>query len=410
MRKVLIAIVLSGVFALVFAGPAAAAGRTWNDVVDEMEVVLDGSYDQYVAGDAKAAREQVDVAYFGSYEKLGFEKTVMSSISGDRAAAVEYQFSLTKKQMLGAAPAADVRESVDTLVAMLREDATTLDGTQESGIGALLASLLIILREGFEAIIVVGAIVAYLVKSGNKDKVAAVYWGSLIALGASVVLAVLLNRLTQLSGANQEIIEGATMLVAAVMLVYVSNWILSKADTRAWSGYIESKAERSLTTGSVLSLAFVAFLAVFREGAETILFYQALLAQTDGQAGMIWLGIGIGAALLVVVYLLIRLLSIKLPQRPFFIATGVLLSVMALSFIGSGIKELQEGNVVPVTPVPGIGSVDLLGIYPTVETLVPQIVTLVLLVVLFVVQLTGPRRRAQADPLPNEGPTADLDT
>jgi high-affinity iron transporter len=293
---------------------------------------------------------------------------------------------------------------------MLREDADTLDGTQESGIGALLASLLIILREGFEAILVVGAIVAYLVKSGNKDKVAAVYWGSLTALGASVVLAVLLTRLTQLSGANQEIIEGATMLVAAALLVYVGNWILSKADVRAWSSYIDSKTEKSLTTGSVLSLAFVAFLAVFREGAETILFYQALLAQTDGQAGMIWLGLGIGAALLVVVYLLIRLLSIKLPQRPFFIGTGVLLSVMALSFVGTGIKELQEGNVVSVTPVPGVGSIDLLGIYPTWETLVPQIVTLVLLVVLFVVQFSRPRRRAQADQLPSGGSTADLDT
>jgi high-affinity iron transporter len=410
MRRVLIAVVLTGVFTLLFAGPAAAADQTWNDVVDEMEVVLDESYARYAAGDAGAAKDQVDVAYFGYYEKLGFEKTVMSSISGDRAATVEYQFSLTKKQMLGAAPDTEVRESLNTLVTMLREDADTLDGTQESGIGALLASLLIILREGFEAILVVGAIVAYLVKSGNKDKVAAVYWGSLTALGASVVLAVLLTRLTQLSGANQEIIEGATMLVAAALLVYVGNWILSKADVRAWSSYIDSKTEKSLTTGSVLSLAFVAFLAVFREGAETILFYQALLAQTDGQAGMIWLGLGIGAALLVVVYLLIRLLSIKLPQRPFFIGTGVLLSVMALSFVGTGIKELQEGNVVSVTPVPGVGSIDLLGIYPTWETLVPQIVTLVLLVVLFVVQFSRPRRRAQADQLPSGGSTADLDT
>lgn len=409
MRRVLIAIVLAGVFGLLFAGPAAAASQTWNDVVDEMEVVLDESYDIYVAGDANAGKDQVDVAYFGYYEKLGFEKTVMSSISGNRAATVEYQFSLVKKQMLGAAPDTEVRESLDTLVAMLREDANTLDGTQQSGIGALFASLLIILREGFEAIIVVGAIVAYLVKSGNRDKVAPVYWGSLIALGASVVLAVLLNQLTSLSGANQEIIEGATMLVAAVMLVYVSNWILSKADVRAWSSYIESKTEKSLTKGSVFSLAFVAFLAVFREGAETILFYQALLAQTD-QTGMIWLGFGIGAALLVIVYLLIRLLSIKLPQRPFFIATGLLLSIMALSFIGTGIKELQEGNLVSVTPISGMGSVDLLGIYPTLETLVPQIAVLVLLVVLIVLQFTRPRRRAQAGQVPTEGSTADLDT
>jgi high-affinity iron transporter len=243
-------------------------------------------------------------------------------------------------------------------------------------------------REGFEAILIVGAIIAYLIKSGNKKRVRPVYWGSVIALGVSVIMAWILARITSVAGGqNQEIIEGATMLLAVVVLFYVSNWMVSKAEAEAWSGYIESKVQSSITKGSVFSLAFAAFLAVFREGAETILFYQALLAGTETYISMIWLGLGVGLVILVVVYILIRVLSIRLPLKPFFLGTSVLLFVMSITFVGNGVKELQEGNVIPVTPVPGVASVDILGIYPTRETLIPQIALLALTVVTFVVQL-----------------------
>jgi high-affinity iron transporter len=243
----------------------------------------------------------------------------------------------------------------------------------------------------------VGAIIAYLLKSGNRKRTPPVYWGSVIALGVSVLMAWVLNRLTATvaGGQSQEIIEGATMLLAVVVLFYVSNWMVSKAEAEAWTSYIESKVQNSLARGSVFSLAFAAFLAVFREGAETILFYQALLAQTESYINMIWLGLGVGLALLVVVYILIRFLSIKLPLKPFFLGTSILLFIMSITFAGNGVKELQEGNVISVTPVPGMGSVDLLGIYPTLETLIPQIALLALTVITFIVQIRrNARRRA----------------
>jgi high-affinity iron transporter len=154
--------------------------------------------------------------------------------------------------------------------------------------------------------------------------------------------------------------------------------------------------QSSVTKGSVFSLAFAAFLAVFREGAETILFYQALLAGTDTHVNMIWIGLAVGGVILVVIYLLIRFLSIRIPLKPFFLGTSILLFIMSISFIGAGVKELQEGNVVGVTPVQGIGSVDILGIYPTAETLVPQIILLVLTVVLIVVQLRKQKKLRRA--------------
>jgi high-affinity iron transporter len=204
-----------------------------------------------------------------------------------------------------------------------------------------------------------------------------------------------LNQITSIAGGqNQEIIEGATMLVAVAVLFYVSNWMVSKAEAGAWSNYIEGKVEASITRGSVFSLAFAAFLAVFREGAETILFYQALLAQTSTYINMIWLGLGIGLVILVIIYTLIRFLSIRLPLKPFFLGTSILLFLMSVTFIGNGVKELQEGNVIGVSPVPGIGSVDILGIYPTLETLIPQIVLLAITVATFVIQIRRNARRA----------------
>jgi high-affinity iron transporter len=358
-----------------------------------MAAVLEGAYNAYRAGDHNGAKEQVDVAYFQFYEKVGFERMVMTKISGERASVVEYQFSAAKKAITRGEPEADVKASLDTLAAYLREDAALLDGVVESAWGIFLAALLIILREGFEAILIVGAIIAYLIKSGNKKSTAPVYWGSLIALVLSVVMAWILSALTSTaSGQNQEIIEGATMLLAVVVLFYVSNWMVSKAEAEAWSSYIEGKVQGSVARGSMFSLAFAAFLAVFREGAEVILFYQALLAGSREYINMIWLGLAVGAVLLVVVYILIRVLSLRLPLKPFFLGTSVLLFVMSIAFTGSGIKELQEGNVIGVTMLPFNFTVDILGIYPTLETLLPQFLLLLATAITFVLQLRRGKR------------------
>jgi high-affinity iron transporter len=376
----------------------AASVRSWTRTAAEMAAVLDTALERYCAGDADGARERVDNAYFQFYEKLGFEKTVMTRISGSRASTVEYQFSAVKKAISRGVPDAEVKSSLETLAAYLREDAEQLDEKSGGPLGAFLGSLLIIIREGFEAIIIVGAIIAYLVKSGNKKSVGPVYWGSVIALVFSVGMAFLLNVLAGVSsGRNQEIIEGASMLLAVGVLFYVSNWMVSKAEAEAWSKFIEGKVQASIARGSMFSLAFAAFLAVFREGAETILFYQALLAGNRDFAGMIWLGFGIGCVILVVIYLFIRFLSIRLPLKPFFLGTSVLLFVMSIAFMGNGVKELQEGNVVGVTAIPGMGSVDILGIYPTLETLIPQFLLLAVTVAVFIFQI---RRKGGRGVLP----------
>jgi high-affinity iron transporter len=290
--------------------------------------------------------------------------------------------------MTNGAPGAEVREGLDKLSAFLAADADKLDGKTESALSVFLASLLIILREGFEAILIVGAIIAYLVKSGNKKSTRPVYGGSIAALGASVFMAYILNRLAgAATGQNQEIVEGVTMLLAVAVLFYVSNWMVSKSEAEAWNKYIEGKVQSGIKSGSVFSLAFAAFLAVFREGAEVILFYQALLANTKLFYNMVWAGLAAGTVLLVGVYLAIRFLSLRIPLKPFFLGTSILLFAMSIAFTGNGIKELQEGNLIGVSPVPWVHSIDLLGIFPTLETLIPQLALLVITVITFSVQI-----------------------
>jgi high-affinity iron transporter len=373
-----------------------ASGRNWKKISDEMGALLKEAASLYAASDGAGAKGKVDAAYFQFYEKTGFERVTLSRISGARAAKVEYQFSFIKRAINEKAPPQEVKAGLDDLAAWLSEDAEQLDGRKESAVVVFLEALLIIVREGFEAILIVGAIIAYLLKSGNKKRVRPVYWGSLAALAMSVVMAWVLNQITSVSGGrNQEIIEGSVMLLAVAVLFYVSNWMVSKSEAEAWASYIEGKAQAAITKGSMFSLAFAAFLAVFREGAETILFYQALLAGVETYTSMIWLGLGLGSVALVVIYILIRALSVKLPLKPFFLGTGALLFLMSVTFTGNGIKELQEGNVIPATPLPGIPSVDILGLYPTMETFIPQAALLAVTAATFVIQLKRAKNAAR---------------
>ena len=253
-----------------------------------------------------------------------------------------------------------------------------------------LAAFGIIVREGLEAILVIAAIIAYLVKSGNGKTLKNVYIGAVLGIAASFVAAGVLYYLKKVwvgAGQSQEVIEGVTALIAVCVLFYVSNWMISKAEAASWTRYIDGKVQSSVAMGSGFALAFTAFLSVFREGAEVVLFYQPMLM--EGNAGMVWAGFAVGCVVLVFVYLAITKLSIKLPIKIFFTATSILMAVMCVSFLGSGIKELAEGNVFDlVMRVPGIPENDVIqifGIYPYLETLLPQLILAVILLITFLV-------------------------
>ncbi|MFI5309818.1 MAG: FTR1 family protein [Gemmatimonadales bacterium] len=246
--------------------------------------------------------------------------------------------------------------------------------------GAFVESLIIIVREGFEAIIVIGAIVAFLIKTGNRARLRDIWWGTGAGLAASAVLAVLMRTVLKAVPASQELLEGVTLLIAVVVLFSVSYWLISKVEGAKWQRFIRDKVNSALTNGGSLALGFVAFLAVFREGAETALFYQALFSRGANLVTPISLGLLVGFAALAVIFTLFYRFGVRIPLRWFFAVTSGLLYYMALVFAGKGIMELQEADVVARTVIPGFPHVDVIGLYPTVETLMAQGVLLALLV------------------------------
>ena len=239
---------------------------------------------------------------------------------------------------------------------------------------AFLQSLLIILREGFEAILVVGAIVTFLIKTGNRDRLRAIWLGCGLALVASAVTAALLQTALRAMPATREIIEGVTMLIAVVVLFSVSYWLISKVEAARWQRFIRDKVSAALQQGGGRALAVVAFLAVYREGAETALFYQALFAEGRSVAIPIAMGIVVGIVALAVIFTCFHRFGVRIPLRPFFAATSVMLYFLAFVFAEKGIRELQEGDAVSITMLPGFPNVDALGIFPTVETLLAQLI------------------------------------
>ncbi|MRN55654.1 FTR1 family iron permease [Paenibacillus monticola] len=357
----------------IIPGHAHAADSNWRKVVDKIDNTLQQALETYDKGDVAEAKTQVNNAYYGPYESGQMEKAVKYNISSKRNAIIEEEFRLIRKSMTAGAPKAEVKRQMSKLVDMLQEDAATLSKSDSSPFGIFFSSLVIILREGIEAILVIAAIIAYLIKSGNEDKVKIIYQSTLVALGASVLTAIGLKYLFNISGASQENLEGITMLLAVAVLFSMSFWLIGKADAKRWKNYIEGKIQTSITTGNTLTLWLAAFLAVYREGAETVLFYQALVSgQEKVGVSMIGLGILVGALALIVIFMIIRYGSLRIPLKPFFIGTSILMYYLAFVFAGEAITELQAGYMVSATTISGFPIISFFGIYPTVESLIAQ--------------------------------------
>ncbi len=416
------------------------SNKTWNIVANAIDDCIEASIKLYRAGDKEAAYTPALNIYNYYYETSGFERNV-NGYSGSDVSRAELQFKTARKAVKKDLGEETVVAEFVKLSEILHQQANHLDGLGDSGESAFNsdgtrktgstssaapvssdvsaaetaseetnaavpgsnaqssavsgaatfgACFLIIVREGLEAILVVGAIIAYLVKSGNKRKLGYVYFGCIAAIAASFLCAWLLSLWKLANTANQEIIEGVTALIAVVVLFWVSNWMVSKAEADTWNKYIGDQVKTSAETGSVFTLAFTAFLAVFREGAEVILFYQQYLTEPS-EIGYVWGGFGVGCVVLVAVFIAIRFFSVKLPIRPFFLGTSILMFIMSISFLGSGIKELIEGDVVDMTSpewlqalIPYNDVLQVLGIFPVLETLIPQLILTLITLLIFI--------------------------
>lgn len=407
----------------------------WRGVAADMALEFNATIDDVKADNYKDAYKHVNDAYFKYYEVQGVESTVMYAISAARVNHIEAQFRDIKHVLLGNQQKEKdlLLQQIENLKIKVYKDSMVLDGIAEiedpDSVGLAiytdtqvpkpeLASVQnqpeapaqsetpsvsaapsekkapvnrdwltfvtafgLLVREGLEAILVIAAIVAYLIKTGNKHMLKGVYLGSLAAVLASIVLAWALEAmLGEQSGVARELLEGWTMFLAVAVLFYVSNWMLSKADTIAWENYISGKVQQSIDSKSQWTLIFAAFIAVMREGAELILFYSAAFTGGMSDPAYIAYGIGAGVVVLVVVWVCFRYFSVRLPLRAFFMFTSVLLFLMCISFMGKGVVELTEADVISgrtVIPAMNGFSIEILSIYDRAETLIPQIMLVI---------------------------------
>ena len=397
---------------------AAQKYASWYEAATLVKELLDTAYMGYLDKDFEAASDNLNTAFYSVYEESGLSHKIYTDLGlqdrqkmdGDfedlwglaSSGTVKYQKNKYRTTTDGAknltlklarnldnleaeAKAAAAAETAETAAAETEEAAPA-----DPKLLTFLGAFGIIVREGLEAILVIAAIIAYLTKSGNGKSLKNVYIGAAAGILASFIAAAVLAWAKQAfvgAGMAQEVIAGITALSDVCVLFYMSNWMISKAEAASWSRYIDGKVQSSLEQGSSFALAFTAFLSVFREGAEVVLFYQPMLS--EGNPGMVWAGFGAGCVLLVFIYLAITKLSVRLPIKVFFTATSILMAVMCVSFLGSGIKELAEGNVFDLSlRVPGIPENDVIqifGIYPWLETLVPQLILAIILLVTFLI-------------------------
>ncbi|MGD9764273.1 MAG: FTR1 family protein [Candidatus Binatia bacterium] len=372
--------------------PAAAAAPVSSpDALAETSRMLEQALAAYRAGNQRAVYIASD-AYF-IFDPL--EKTLALS---DQALALRLEGRFGELRAVMSQPGGEAEAAA--LVAAMQADLTVArEAMAPRAAGAANAAFqaaFIIVREGFEVVLIVGALLTYAAKTGMISLRAPILWGGAGGVVASLVTAYALVRLFQASGAAAEVIEGATMLLAAAVLFFVSYWLISKAEAERWQRYIQGKVKSAIARGNLLALAGASFLAVYREGVETVLFYKALIASSPGQLPAIAGGFAGGAAALAVIYALYQRIGRRVPMRPFFLATGVLLYYLAVVFAGKGIAELQGGGVASTTPVAWVPRIEALGLYPTIETLAAQGLLLLCALVALVVALRRARRSSAA--------------
>jgi high-affinity iron transporter len=349
-----------------FAEPPAGLG------IDRTRSHLRRALAAYGAGRPRDADRLVLDAYLQGFEPLE-PRLRARDAAGTRE--VEAGFRDLRAAIAGAEPEGRVRargQALDRRIAALGEGG-------RRPLVPFAAGFLIYFREGIEAAILVGALLAGLRRLGRSDARGYIHGGWLLALPAGALTYWLLARAITLGADQREMIEATVALLAAAVLFSVSFWMISKAESRHWMAYLKGRLEEGINRKSLLVLSGLAFLAVYREAAETILFTQALLLESGAHGRQVWLGAGAGLLAVVAVAYVMNRTVLRLPLGPFFAVSSVLLCAMAVSFAGSGFYELVAAGLLPPRPV-AFPEIPWLGIHPDLTGLLVQLAIVLVIV------------------------------
>ncbi|TXE89155.1 FTR1 family iron permease [Campylobacter volucris] len=355
--------------------------KDYSKVYDDIKIALNELLQNY-EGFSLNSIDSLQNIYLDIFEASGMESKI-GAVDSALKLKIESYFSKGVALIKASASKEELKQNFDELEKLIEQ---SLDKIQESSpISLFIWALGIILREGLEALIIIVAIVSYLVQSGNKKRLNIVYSAFWSGVFLSFVSAFLISWFfKEQAGQSRELLEGITMLVAVVLLFYVGFWLLSNAHNKKWINFVKTQAVEAISNNSAKALWFSVFLAVFREGAETILFYQALLfdAKTNLDYSFILAGLASGLIILSILYYLLKIGALKIPLKQFFYITSYIIFYMVFVFMGKGIGELIEAKVITPSLVPfDFDGILWLGIYPYYESIIPQFMVLILLVV-----------------------------
>lgn len=359
-------------------------------IVDLLQQYKDGKYDEAFATSRSA--------YLDSYEGI---EIPLRPIDPDFTLDMEIKFAELRNLIQQHKPYPEVEAKVVEIRNGLDESERLVTGTGTIAPSlAFSTSFSIIFREGLESALIIGAILTYLEASRNAQYKKHVYLGIVISIIATVITWYIAQFVIEISGASKELIEAIAGISAVAVLFWVSFWILNKVETKKWIEFVKAKVWQATTTGSVMVFAMLSFFTVYREGFETVLFYQAMLSFAKNMETFVLLGLVLGLAVIISVVFIIRKLGKKLPLRVLFGLTMGIGAYMSIAFIGNAIREFQEVGYIATTHMFGIiprleiNLATMTGIHPTLETTVAQIVLLSIYIVgsLYILILQ-PRRK-----------------
>jgi high-affinity iron transporter len=363
------------VIAFLRAHPDAVGAQTSN--LSLARERLQESLAAYRAGDQNRAKSLALSAYLDGFEPI---EAALSARDATLLARVEKDMAGLRSGIDSHESPATVEQRVASLNALFTEVEAALSPDRGSAVSTFVGAATILLREGLEALLIVVAMLAFLNKGGRAEMTRPVHYGWISALVGGVLTWWAATELITVSGATRELTEGFGSVLAALVLLFVGIWMHGKAQADEWQRYIRGKMGDAVAGGSAWFLFLLAFVAVYREIFETILFYVALAA--EGNVGALVAGAATGAVVLAVIAMAMLKFSQKLPISKFFAYSSALVAVLAVVLAGKGVAALQEAGLIGVNPV-DVPRISMLGLFPTREVVLAQLATIAVLLLGF---------------------------
>ncbi|AQR75092.1 cytochrome c/FTR1 family iron permease [Sphingomonas sp. LM7] len=335
---------------------------------------LEQSLAAYRAGDRKAAANLALSAYLDGFEPV---EPVLAARDAPLMARIERAMGELRAAIGEGRPADEVKAANRSLASLFTEAEAALAPERASSASSFLGAFGVLLREGLEALLIVVAMIAFLKKTERPEVLGFVHGGWIAALAAGIATWFVATYFISVSGASRELTEGFGSLFAAVILLTVGIWMHGKSNAEAWQRYVKAKVTAALSRRSGWLLFLLSFVVVYREVFETILFYAALWAEGNGAAMLA--GAGAAAALLALIASAMLRYSARLPITQFFSWSSILIAILAVVLAGKGIAGLQEAGILGVRPLASVPRVEILGLFPTIQSVLAQIAAIVVL-------------------------------